>query len=122
MKGDKKAMASTTTVKDLGNGIKVKRWDCEERTVTMKNGKTKTIPARWEEHFFFGGRELANRSCTDEYLYINSDCIARGEKVGGRNTYESALKGTKADAFKSLFEILGITKDSKLSEFMNVYF
>lgn len=115
-------MAITTTVKDLGNGIKVKRWDSEARDVTRRNGSVKHLPARWGEEFYYGGRELAQRGIEDEYLYINSDLIEKGTDVGGKHTYEGALNGRYAEVYKNLFEILGITKDSKLSEFMNVFF
>ena len=116
-------MATKYTVTEIGNGIKSKRWDTEAREIHWKSGRTEMKPASYEEHFVYEGRELANRSTSGgDCLYLNSDLIARGKKVGGATTYECALAGKYKDAYRCLFNILGITKDSKLSEFMNVYF
>lgn len=115
-------MAIVRTTTDLGHGITVRRWDTEARDIHYKNGRVEHKPASFEEHFMYGGRELANRGSRDEYLYLNSDLLARSKKTGGAATYECALAGPQKAAYKALFKILGITKESKLSEFINICF
>lgn len=113
---------ATSTTKELGHGIRVRRFEIEARDIKRKDGTVKHLPARWSEAYWWCGHELANRNSDDEIVCLNGDLLLMGAKAKGKNTYECALAGHYAEGFKGLFEILGITADTKISEFLNLRF
>lgn len=97
--------------------IEVKRFDYKQKVFTYKNGKQKTTPAYYECFYRFERKEIACYDSRTDTLYLNSLYISKDRKL---KEYDRALAWELKSAYKYLFEMLGVDKDSKLSEYANI--
>lgn len=97
--------------------IEVKRYNNKERV--YKSGKV--VPASYNCYYYFSynGRklELAWYDSKDDILLLNSSYI---HKDFSMKEYDRALLGKFKEAYEYLFSMLGVDKNTKMSEYFNV--
>lgn len=93
--------------------IKTKRFDYEERYNKM--GKL-IHPKFYECFYYWNGREIAFYDSRKGILYLNTKLLNKDFKL----SYFERMNDTKfKEGFDELIDLLGINKDTKLSEFLN---
>ena len=97
--------------------IQVKRYDYEEKTIHYKDGRVRVIPKHHECYYYYNGVEIATYESKDDVLYLKTKYIERNRN---KSDYERALNGTYKEAYQYLFNMLGVDKTSRLSEYMNM--
>lgn len=97
--------------------IEVKHYDNKERV--YKSGKV--IPASYHCYYYFthNGKklEIAWYDSKDDILLLNSLYI---HKDFSMKEYDRALVGRFKEAYEYLFQMLGVDKTTKMSEYFNV--
>lgn len=96
--------------------IDVKRVDYPERVFHLRNGKEKVRPASYEVRYFYNGKEIAWYYSTDDVLYLKTCYL---ERDWNKTVYERAISGSMAEIFEYLFDMLKVTRESCLSEYMS---
>lgn len=95
--------------------IDVRRKDYPPMVAKNRNGDVMyTIPARHECRYIHNGKEIAHYDSQDDCLYLRTDCIGSDFK---KSEYDRALSCELKDAYKYLFDMLGIDRNSKISEY-----
>lgn len=94
--------------------IEVKRHDYKE----VRNKRTGQItPAYYECYYYYKRHELAWYNSKEDILRLNTKYISYDKTT----VYERALKSNMyGDAYRYLFDMLNVDKDTNMSEYMNM--
>ena len=97
--------------------ITVKRYNYPEKTVTLKNGRTRTAQAHSESFYYWNGIEVAHYWSRNDRLGLNSQYLARGID----KSYFWRMKNSNhSTMWADLCEFLSISNDTHLTEYFNV--
>ena len=96
--------------------ITVKRYDYPERTRRYRNGETHTIPAFFESYYFWNGKEIAYYNSRNDTLFLSTARLGRSRE----DYFERMKKAPKPEMWADLTEFLGITENTRLSEYFNL--
>ena len=101
--------------------VRVERKDYKEQTFKRYGKIQTTIPAHYICRYYHKPtiqreKEIAMYDSREAVLRLRTEYIARDRKL---STYQRALQGEYSDAYRHLFEMLGVDETTQLSEYMN---
>lgn len=94
--------------------IDVKRYNHEEK-VNKRTGQI--TPAYYECFYYYKGYELAWYNSREDILRVNTKYISHDKTTEYKRALNSAMY---SDAYKYLFDMLNVDKDTNMSEYMNM--
>ena len=100
--------------------IDVVRRDVEAKELRI-HGKTIRRPASYTCRYYYNApngerREIAMYRSVEDIVRVRTEYIYNDFSM---SHYERALRGQFSDAYRYLFDMLNIDKDTRMSEYMN---
>lgn len=95
--------------------IEVRRQYVESRVKKYKSGRIETIPAYYVCRYYYGGKEIARYDSQENLLRLRTELIKNDFSL---SCFERAIQGDYSNAYRQLFDLLNIDKESAMSEYM----
>ena len=97
--------------------VEVIRKDYEAESWTDRRGRSHYHPAHHYCRYLYDGKEIANYDSISDVIYLKTDYIGHDFS---KTVYDRAVNSKYKEAYRYLFDMLGVDKTSRLSEYSNL--